>query len=363
MIKSLEITNFQSHKDSALEFSDGVNIIIGQSDSGKSAILRALRWCIWNRPSGDAIRSHWGGKTSTTIVTDEGWIIRSKDKEEEYQLQRNNKILSFKAFRTDVPKEIQDALNITEVNLAQQLDQPFLLSDTAGEVASYFNKIARLDKIDTGTQNVNKEINELTSTIGKEATKDRPATGLIKQIKEAEEQLKKFVHLEKFEIDLEVLEEMDKQFTTKCSSYDKLGQLIEKVKGTEDDIEEESKILSFEKPLNNILNLIEKRDELKQTHKKLDNLWVEINLDQADLDKQSELIELEKPVNSILKLYENKKTLANSQNSLSKALSVINSTSIRLERENRNLIGLQEEFDREMPIGSLCPLCNQKILK
>jgi len=56
MIKYLQIQNFQSHKDSLLEFDPGVNVIVGSSDSGKTAVIRALRWLVWNRPSGDAFR-------------------------------------------------------------------------------------------------------------------------------------------------------------------------------------------------------------------------------------------------------------------------------------------------------------------
>jgi len=46
MINSLTIQNFQSHKNTTLEFDNGINIIIGQSDSGKTAIIRALNWVI-----------------------------------------------------------------------------------------------------------------------------------------------------------------------------------------------------------------------------------------------------------------------------------------------------------------------------
>ncbi|MCK9524299.1 MAG: AAA family ATPase, partial [Limnochordia bacterium] len=39
MIEKLTLKNFQSHKHSELEFAPGLNAIIGQSDSGKSALL------------------------------------------------------------------------------------------------------------------------------------------------------------------------------------------------------------------------------------------------------------------------------------------------------------------------------------
>ena len=52
MITSLSIKNWQSHKDTKLDFVNGVNVIIGVPNSGKTAVLRALLWLIENRPKG-----------------------------------------------------------------------------------------------------------------------------------------------------------------------------------------------------------------------------------------------------------------------------------------------------------------------
>lgn len=81
MIKQLNIQNFQSHVDTTLEFSDGCNIIVGNSDSGKTAIIRALRWLVFHKPTGDEMRSHWGGKTKVELFIDDAHVVKSKDKE------------------------------------------------------------------------------------------------------------------------------------------------------------------------------------------------------------------------------------------------------------------------------------------
>ena len=59
MISGLLLKNFQSHKKTILHFHPGVNAIIGKSNSGKTAILRALYWIIYNRPSGISFVSFW----------------------------------------------------------------------------------------------------------------------------------------------------------------------------------------------------------------------------------------------------------------------------------------------------------------
>ena len=46
MIDKIKIENIQSHKNTELNLSNGINVIVGSSNNGKSAILRALYWAI-----------------------------------------------------------------------------------------------------------------------------------------------------------------------------------------------------------------------------------------------------------------------------------------------------------------------------
>lgn len=61
----LLIENFQSHEQTEVFFTEGLNVFVGPSDSGKSAILRALRWVLYNEPKGtDFIRAGKSGAGS-----------------------------------------------------------------------------------------------------------------------------------------------------------------------------------------------------------------------------------------------------------------------------------------------------------
>ena len=42
MIKKISIKNIQSYRETELELSKGINAIVGSSNNGKTAILRAL---------------------------------------------------------------------------------------------------------------------------------------------------------------------------------------------------------------------------------------------------------------------------------------------------------------------------------
>ncbi len=143
MLQKIEINNFQSHKNSVLEFDKGVNIIVGTSDSGKSSIMRAINKVLRNRPLGDGFCSYWGGKTSILLQTENVEIEWTKSNPDAYRLNDTE----FKAFGTDVPEEIKQELNMDLVNIQNQHDSSFLISKSPGEVAQHFNKIAHLENI------------------------------------------------------------------------------------------------------------------------------------------------------------------------------------------------------------------------
>lgn len=150
MIQSIDIQNFQSHKDTKLVLSPGVNIIVGPSDSGKSAIFRALLWNLFNRPLGDAFRSNWGGMTNVMIKFNDGVITRTKGDQHNHYIVGET---TLKAFGQEVPIEVLDAHNLDRsLNIQAQIDPFFLLQSSPGEVAKYFNQIAGLEGIDRLTK-------------------------------------------------------------------------------------------------------------------------------------------------------------------------------------------------------------------
>jgi len=319
MIQSLKIKNFQSHKDSILEFDPGVNVIIGKSDSGKTALLRALRWLIWNRPSGDAFRSDWGGNTEVVAALTVPdlpnpapiIITRRRDKKDEYVLLNKEQVgytaksihkpYIFTAFGTNVPEEIRKAINFAEINLQKQFDQPFLITATPSEVAAHFNKVAKLDKIDKSLQNINKWIREIESSI-----KFKDA-----QIVKNEDELKQYDHLDKIEAEVEVLENLEKEHIKQISSISSLESLCEEIRMTNEDIENASEILQLEKPVNDVLDLIYKKDGLEDG-----------------------------PIASINEL-----------------LDEIDATEVNIEAAKDKLIELEKQFEDEFP--DICPLCGK----
>lgn len=166
MIKNITIHNFQSHKDTSLDLHEGVNSLTGDSDAGKSAIMRSIIWALSNDLQGDFYVSNWaknskGKQTEECSVTiDNVKRYRSPDGNG-YEVNGNK----FEALRNNVPEQVKKELNIGEVNIQRQLDGPFMLSYTAGENARYINELVNLTFIDEALTWVNGKSRECTSKI------------------------------------------------------------------------------------------------------------------------------------------------------------------------------------------------------
>lgn len=163
MIEKLILKNIQSHKDSTLEFHPNINVIIGSSNNGKSSILRGFNWVKNNRPLGtDTLASHWivnekgnlKKPMEVELVTNGNTIKRRRDKDVNQYIVND---LELNVVKTDIPDDVERVLALTETNVQNQHDAPFLLSKSSGEVAKYFNKVVNLDIIDRVLNNVEKE--------------------------------------------------------------------------------------------------------------------------------------------------------------------------------------------------------------
>jgi DNA repair ATPase RecN len=297
MISKIIIRNFQSHKKTELELHPNVNVIIGSSDVGKTAIIRALRWLVWNRPSGDAFRSTWGGDTKVAVELDKlVRVERSKGKENLYHLDNTK----FSAIKTDVPEEIAQVLNLNDINLQQQFDRPFLLDESPGAVAAFFNNIAHLDIIDNAIKNVQSWIREINVDITMNET----------IVEERTESLKEFERLD--ELDTELIE-LEHQVT--------------------------------------------RRNKLATNVKKIEQVLTHVFIADKAITQYNTLLQHELTVDSLLAMVVAKKSIVQDIGKLKEHIVQIDQTQRNLKIIESEVEKRQHEFDRDFP--SVCPLCGK----
>jgi predicted ATP-dependent endonuclease of OLD family len=145
MITALELKNFQVHKRLKLDLNHPITTIIGDSDHGKSAILRALHWVSLNRPSGCEFMNWGANDVSVRVVVDDKEVTRSSSNTTNLYSIGDKE---YKAFGRDVPEDITKLLRISPLNFQGQHEAPFWFSLSPAEVSRQLNQIVNLELID-----------------------------------------------------------------------------------------------------------------------------------------------------------------------------------------------------------------------
>lgn len=165
--KALKLENFQSHTNTMVEFapSGGLLVLVGGSDSGKTSIIRGLRWLLFNVPSGDDFIRVGATFARVTLELESGQTVireRTKGGVNRYKVltpnENENEPSVFEGFGHDVPLEIRTVTGVSTVqvgdislnlNIADQLQGPFLGSSiSSGARAKVLGKLAGTEEID-----------------------------------------------------------------------------------------------------------------------------------------------------------------------------------------------------------------------
>ena len=182
-IKKVTMHNFQSHEDTEIEFTDGLNVIIGNSNSGKTSILRAIHWCIDNYPLGSDFIMTGKDDCTVSIEFSDGTIItrsRTRNDAGTYVIIGNTPdgqkyTQTYKGFANSLPIEISDIhqmpkINITKdvsthLNIMDQLDGPFLITESPANKASIIGRLTGTQYIDEAVKNTNKKVLSINKSI------------------------------------------------------------------------------------------------------------------------------------------------------------------------------------------------------
>lgn len=344
-LKSITIQNYQSHKNSEIQLHPGVNAIIGASDSGKSAVLRSLNWVLTNRPGGEAFRSTWGGRTLVELEFTDGAIAgREKDKENVYYTADQE----YKAFKSDVPDDIQQALNLSDINLQAQMDSPFLLSATSGEVAKLLNRVANLTQIDTAISNIKSKVQ----------ANSREIKTTEAQIEELEKQQASFQYIEQMEKDVIEYEKFIKQNEVFGNNYSILDTIIVRLEENQKELDELETFLQADQPLQAVLALAEEEKTAVGQIRQLQAIIATVEERQKEereiktfLEAESELETALGFVEQLNDIQKEGQVLQNMVNGVEKTKRSLGDISVIIEEK-------EEIFHKLFPDGP-CPLCGR----
>lgn len=174
-IEKVEIKGFQSHSDSVFRLSPGLTVITGPSDSGKTALIRSIRWVAFGEPQGEAfmltikdpntdIAVKQAEITEVKITLEDAVVITKTRRKGKTTYTHSSYPEPWE--KAEVPKEIKEALGLTKnsygdnfetaLNFAFQLEAPFIISETASIGAKVLGVIAGTEVIDKAISSISK---------------------------------------------------------------------------------------------------------------------------------------------------------------------------------------------------------------
>ncbi len=305
-IKKIILKNFQSHIYSELEFDSNLNVIVGPSDSGKTSIIRGIRWVLFNEPSGDYFIREGEKECSVTLIFNDNSEItryRSTSKNAYEIIYPDGEELILTGFGKRVPKEIEDITGISKipfeqdssriVNISDQLEGPFLLSEKNSVKAFVIGGLAGVDIVDESIRDLLKELRNLNIK-EKEYNED---------IDKLNESLREFDDLDDLKFKLEKLNKIYSLIENNEKLIVKLNELNGILKRNNEEKKITNSILEKLKDLDNIKNIYLNLYEKNSLYNKFNNLLKKYKEILNGINESNILLEKFKYNEEILKLY------------------------------------------------------------
>lgn len=371
----VHIKNYQAIKDAKLEFLPGITVIVGNSNNGKSSIIRAIESAI-NNKGGSSFINYDADECIVTIEDNGNKVIWTKSRKQgksSYNLngEELNKIGQKQL------EEVGELLNMQEVyvnnekirlNFWKQLDFPFLVGKSPYQLFDFISRSKEQELIlsfqetnETNLKDINKEISNINSNIDLR-TKD------ISSIEDELKNLEKFNNFDTktFELMLEMSSKIKQLFKTKDYYESSIKQTKNKlIEGKNMLITLEEKLTKVETIYNNLKAINKEREGLVN---KLVNLkTIKENISKTELSIQAlSTNKLEDNLNKLGPIISEYTKLLNINSSLKNLFNeeMITKENIKIIKEQlytnkkiiNNCITELNKFDN-------CPLCGQDLSK
>lgn len=291
-IQEIHIENFQSHeKTTIVPAPNGqLTVLTGQSDSGKTAILRALKWAFYNSPANTEFIRVGSNFARVTVGFSDGTTVtrwRSQGGINRYIV--DGEVLE--GFGTGVPLEVLEATGVKELtigdmsfnlNLAEQLDGPFLgKSVSAPARAKVLGKLAGTEEIDYAGK-------VLGTDLYRRSQEEKRMANELRDIKNS---LKEYDYLPAMQEKIIRLEEIVAKAKSLTNKKDSLIQLKNKLQLFDEAIGNVQQVINqyqnielIEIMIGNIENNKNRQDQLLKNKVKLSTLNEGINQAQSVLN-------------------------------------------------------------------------------
>jgi exonuclease SbcC len=337
-IKNLVLKNFEAHKHSELNLSEGLNVIRGCTDNGKSSVARALEWVLTNKPKGTEFISTFKKKKEDCSVE-----IHGSDDAYLKRLRGTKNILIFGDEELEAFKD-QYPLPDFSLNIHSQDSSWFLLGQSPsviGEILGKFSGISEYNEAIEFITNKKKKTEQrkefLVSSIEKNAARQKKTDEIIRDTQSLTDELDSlYKQAEIIESQINLLNEAVFCYTA---------------------IQKSDLILYCEKYFEECQNLFAELRNIEQKLNVLDSI----------LDEYHRLSESELSVTRILNLkpsYEFAVKYQNSIKEIEERVGILNQYLYEGTAAEKKIQAVDSDIKRyksELVEYEVCPLCGNKM--
>ena len=144
MLKKITLINFMSHRETVIEPAEGLTVIAGENNCGKSAIVAAIQ-CVCSNATGNYMVRHGEKECRVILETDDGHVVEWKRVNRKVSYVVDGETID--RTRGKVPEKVELALRMGkveaeneefDVHFADQKAPVFLLDGTPGQRAAFF---------------------------------------------------------------------------------------------------------------------------------------------------------------------------------------------------------------------------------
>jgi len=367
MLKTLELTNFQKHSHLIIPLMAGVNVLHGETDAGKSCIVRAFSWLYFGEPQGDVVRKEGTKKTSVKGIFDNGIVVeRIKSKTRNaYELTiPGSKMKPFDSINRNVPEEIQKVLRTSTIkvdkeeiilNVAKQISLPFLLDKSGIFRNKLFNQLTGNDITDKALQSFNKDILHINKVEKLEKEHLEEGKNALNELTEEKE---------KVQVVYDKLAKTYKEIKEKSDTYEKLNDYLKKLGEISSEIEtananlkgikiiNDNELFAIEVTIKQLERLNEFSNELKIVEKELSNTKAKLEVISPEIDV--DFLDLKEKIDKIDYLLKSKGQLDEIEKNNNKIIESIIIATKQVEEGEKS-------YKKMLTKLKVCPTCKQEI--
>lgn len=321
--KGMYINNFQSHKDTKLEFAPTITTFVGPSDSGKTSIFRAIELIVKNEPKGTEYISVGESRMTAGLILEDGTeVVRERTKSiNRYNLHHpDGTSLPLEGFGRDIPPDISEALDYypvkvdtdmsIDLNFSKQLDGPFLLSSDDFSKAKTIDALAKINVFNIALRNTNRKIKNIDTEI----------RNLDRDLDRLAEQMKQFEDLEQTEILLTELGEIIVRLENLEKTRDSYVSLNRQYQQVTDQIKENELLVSTLNGINEAGRLIDTMQLMISKKIMFTNLSTNMKRTAHEISETEKILTEKEKIAELGRMTEELTNLHNRKNLLSNAL-------------------------------------------